>query len=165
MFVSPLCVTQWRSLPRREVGNLSSVSQRTSCLQISKIVRENFIESYFSARNLGLVMHLDCFKCNHHQWKLSNKLHEPNDFYCLKKYNHFYYILTFSLPHWGWLGRRASCLRGWGMETGAGPAPGQEPRLHWPHPDIIMTMTIYNEFKPLLCNSTNSCEKKNHINF
>ena len=86
MFVSPLCVTQWRSLPRREVGNLSSVSQRTSCLQISKIVRENFIESYFSARNLGLVMHLDCFKCNHHQWKLSNKLHEPNDFYCLKKY-------------------------------------------------------------------------------
>ena len=39
-----------------------------------------------SARNLGLVMHLDCFKCNHHQWKLSNKLHEPNDFYCLKKY-------------------------------------------------------------------------------
>ena len=86
MFVSPLCVTQWRSLPRREVGNLSSVSQRTSCLKISKIVRENFIESYFSARNLGLVMHLDCFKCNHHQWKLSNKLHEPNDFYCLKKY-------------------------------------------------------------------------------
>ena len=53
---------------------------------VSANIQENFIESYFSARNLGLVMHLDCFKCNHHQWKLSNKLHEPNDFYCLKKY-------------------------------------------------------------------------------
>ena len=79
MIVSPLCVTQCLSLPRREVGNLSSVSQRTSCLT-------KFQWILLSARNLGLVMHLDCFKCNHHQWKLSNKLHEPNDFYCLKKY-------------------------------------------------------------------------------
>ena len=120
-----------------------------------------------SARNLGLVMHLDCFKCNHHQWKLSNKLHEPNDFYCLKKYTskYFHYILTFCLLHWGWLGRRPSCLRGWGMETGDGPGQGQEPRPHWPHPDIIMTMTIYNELNPLRCNSTNLCEKKNQINF
>ena len=29
---SPLCVTQWRSLPSRDVGNLSNVSHRTSCL-------------------------------------------------------------------------------------------------------------------------------------
>ena len=34
---------------------------------VSANIQENFIESYFSARNLGLVMHLDCFKCNHHQ--------------------------------------------------------------------------------------------------
>ena len=30
--VLPLCVTQWRNLPRRDVGNLSRVSHLTSCL-------------------------------------------------------------------------------------------------------------------------------------